>query len=43
MAAVTNNGNALEFAPTDLQSNYNIVMAAVNKNGNALEYALKYV
>ena len=41
LAAVTNNGAALEYTDDALKSNFNIVMAAVTQNENALFYADK--
>ena len=38
MAAVKQNGLALQFASYELKNNKNIVIAAVNNNGFALEY-----
>ena len=39
LAAVTQNGYALEYAPTDLKADKEVVLAAVTQNGDALKYA----
>ena len=39
MAAVNNNGQAIQFTSEDLHRDREIVMAAVNQDGNALEFA----
>merc|ERR1711871_608769 len=39
MAAVQENGRALEFASRDLRNDTRVVLAAVRTSGSALEYA----
>lgn len=42
LAAVNNNGHALEYASEKLRDNHNMVLAAVNNNGGALKFASKW-
>ena len=37
IAAVSNDGNALEYASNTLKADKEVVLAAVSNNGNALE------
>jgi uncharacterized lipoprotein YbaY len=39
LAAVSNDGRALEFASSDIRDNHDIVSAAVRQNGKALQFA----
>ena len=39
LAAVTQNGNALQYASDELKNDKDVVLAAVTQNGNALGYA----
>ena len=39
MAAVTQDGNALQYASKQMQANEAAVMAAVTQDGNALQHA----
>jgi hypothetical protein len=39
MAAVRNNGDALEFASDEFKGDKEVVLAAVKEDGDALEYA----
>eukprot|EP00613_Pedinella_sp_CCMP2098_P061722 CAMPEP_0171983108 /NCGR_PEP_ID=MMETSP0993-20121228/273117_1 /TAXON_ID=483369 /ORGANISM="non described non described, Strain CCMP2098" /LENGTH=1144 /DNA_ID=CAMNT_0012635835 /DNA_START=31 /DNA_END=3461 /DNA_ORIENTATION=- len=39
LEAVKQNGNALQYAASDLKADKEIVLAAVQQNGNALQYA----
>ena len=43
MAAVKQDGDALEFASEDIQNDREIVMDAVEQNGIALEFASEYL
>lgn len=39
LAALNQNGRALEYAPNDLQNDKDVVLTAVNQDGTSLKYA----
>ena len=43
IAAVNQDGGALQFASDDLQIDREIVMSAVNQDGNTIEFASEYL
>jgi hypothetical protein len=43
MAAVKNNGLALEMAAISFRSDEDVVLAAVKRNGEAIKFADKYL